>query len=170
MACRRARCRALKPGAVTCCTRASPVHQGHEHRAEDDQTRVRRPVRRALADDVHEGSGPPPQCPPSRERLPPPHRKYERSGALRQARDRHAHRSARPRDGRVRHPALERRGYVAKGEYGIPSRRYFSRPATASELKVHVHAYRRGGPRVVRHLAFRDYLRLIRRWRLTTAR
>lgn len=56
-------------------------------------------------------------------------------------------------------PALERRGYLAKGEYGIPGRRYFSRPATASALKVHVHAFRRGNPRAARHLVFRDYLR-----------
>lgn len=56
-------------------------------------------------------------------------------------------------------PAFERRGYVAKREYGIPGRRYFSRPATASELKVHAHAFRRGSQHVARHLVFRDYLR-----------
>lgn len=56
-------------------------------------------------------------------------------------------------------PELERREYVARGEYGIPSRRYFSRPATSSDSKVHLHAFRRGGPHVARHLQFRDYLR-----------
>lgn len=54
---------------------------------------------------------------------------------------------------------LARRGFEAKGEYGIPGRRYFSRPATSSELKIHVHAFRSHSPRVARHLLFRDYLR-----------
>jgi GrpB-like predicted nucleotidyltransferase (UPF0157 family) len=56
-------------------------------------------------------------------------------------------------------PDLERRRYMAKGEYGIPGRRYFSRPATPSESKVHIHAFRRGSAHVERHLQFRDYLR-----------
>jgi GrpB-like predicted nucleotidyltransferase (UPF0157 family) len=59
---------------------------------------------------------------------------------------------------RVTH-CLEERGYVAKGEYGIPGRRYFSRSATATELKVHVHGFSRGSRHAARHLRFRDYLR-----------
>lgn len=56
-------------------------------------------------------------------------------------------------------PRLEALRYTAKGEYGIPGRRYFSRPAAGSEPKVHVHAFRRDSPRVARHLRFRGYLR-----------
>jgi GrpB-like predicted nucleotidyltransferase (UPF0157 family) len=56
-------------------------------------------------------------------------------------------------------PELELRGYVAKGEFGVPGRRYFSRPAADDELKVHVHAFLRGSPHVARHLGFRDRLR-----------
>ena len=53
---------------------------------------------------------------------------------------------------------LEALGYEARGEYGIPGRRYFSRPA-GSGPAVHVHAFRKGDPHVERHLRFRDYLR-----------
>ncbi len=56
-------------------------------------------------------------------------------------------------------PELERRGYLARGEYGIPGRRYFSRPATSTEWKVHIHAFLQGSPHVARHLRFRDRLR-----------
>ena len=56
-------------------------------------------------------------------------------------------------------PELVAAGYVAKGEYGIAGRRYFSRPAD-TELKTHVHVFREGNSVVARHLLFRDYLRL----------
>jgi GrpB-like predicted nucleotidyltransferase (UPF0157 family) len=56
-------------------------------------------------------------------------------------------------------PDLELRGYVARGESGIPGRRYFSRPPTKDAFKVHVHAFPRGSPHVARHLGFRDRLR-----------
>ena len=49
-------------------------------------------------------------------------------------------------------------GYMAKGEHGIPGRRYFSRPA-GTEMKAHVHAFLAGDPTGARHLLFRDYLR-----------
>lgn len=55
-------------------------------------------------------------------------------------------------------PGLEAIGYEARGEHGIPGRRYFSRPAGAGPT-VHVHAFRSGSPEVVRHLRFRDHLR-----------
>jgi GrpB-like predicted nucleotidyltransferase (UPF0157 family) len=55
-------------------------------------------------------------------------------------------------------PGLAALGYVAKGEYGIVGRRYFSRPAGV-ELKTHLHAFRTGDPAVLRHLLFRDHLR-----------
>jgi GrpB-like predicted nucleotidyltransferase (UPF0157 family) len=54
--------------------------------------------------------------------------------------------------------AIEALGYEARGEYGIPGRRYFSRPP-GEGLKVHVHAYRTGDDRLARHLGFRDALR-----------
>jgi GrpB-like predicted nucleotidyltransferase (UPF0157 family) len=55
-------------------------------------------------------------------------------------------------------PRVEALGYVAKGEYGIPRRRYFSRPE-GKRLKTHVHTYVSGDPQIGRHLRFRDYLR-----------
>jgi len=50
-------------------------------------------------------------------------------------------------------------GYDVRGEYGIPKRRYFSKPATETNLAYHVHAYKAGSYQVQRHLSFRDYLR-----------
>lgn len=55
-------------------------------------------------------------------------------------------------------PRMEILGYVAKGEYGIPRRRYFSRPE-GERPKVHVHVYASGDGQIGRHLRFRDYLR-----------
>lgn len=55
-------------------------------------------------------------------------------------------------------PEFAAAGYVARGEYGIVGRRYFSRPEGA-ELKTHVHVFGEGSPEVRRHLIFRDYLR-----------
>ena len=49
-------------------------------------------------------------------------------------------------------------GYEAKGEFGIPGRRYF-RCDNEQGCRTHqVHAFRFGTEDVVRHLAFRDYL------------
>jgi GrpB-like predicted nucleotidyltransferase (UPF0157 family) len=47
-------------------------------------------------------------------------------------------------------------GYEVRGEYGIAGRRYFSRRGNPG---FHVHAYEAGTESVIRHLAFRDYLR-----------
>ena len=56
-------------------------------------------------------------------------------------------------------PLLEALGYEAKGEFGIPGRRYF-RKDDASGTRTHqVHAFEAGGPAVIRHLAFRDFMR-----------
>jgi GrpB-like predicted nucleotidyltransferase (UPF0157 family) len=55
-------------------------------------------------------------------------------------------------------PGLETIGYEARGEHGIPGRRYFSRPAGEGPT-VHVHAFPSGSEDVVRHLRFRDHLR-----------
>ena len=47
-------------------------------------------------------------------------------------------------------------GYLPKGEFGIPRRRYFQK---GDVIRTHqVHAYGIGDPELVRHLAFRDYL------------
>ena len=49
-------------------------------------------------------------------------------------------------------------GYEARGENGIPERRYFVRADHEIHL-VHVHVFRTGNPEVRRHLAFRNFLR-----------
>ncbi|WHU90000.1 GrpB family protein (plasmid) [Pantoea agglomerans] len=48
-------------------------------------------------------------------------------------------------------------GYVARGENGIPRRRYFTKGGV--RRSHHVHAFAAGDEEIVRHLAFRDYLR-----------
>ncbi len=53
--------------------------------------------------------------------------------------------------------AMARAGYVARGENGISGRRYFIK---GGEQRSHqVHAFTAGDMQVLRHLAFRDYLR-----------
>lgn len=55
---------------------------------------------------------------------------------------------------------LERLGYVFKGEYGIPGRRYcvLYDPERAVGY-IHLHIFQHSHPEVERHLLFRDYLR-----------
>ncbi|MGM0898939.1 MAG: GrpB family protein [Bacillota bacterium] len=48
-------------------------------------------------------------------------------------------------------------GYQAKGENGLPGRRYFERGG--NERTHHVHCYELGNPEISRHLAFRDFLK-----------
>ncbi len=48
-------------------------------------------------------------------------------------------------------------GYEAKGEFGIPGRRYFRRDDEHGERTHQAHAFA-DGSQVKRHLAFRDYL------------
>lgn len=50
-------------------------------------------------------------------------------------------------------------GYNSKGEFGIPGRSYFSRKGSSSQLGVHIHAFEKGHPALIKHIAFRDYLR-----------
>lgn len=53
--------------------------------------------------------------------------------------------------------AMLRTGYVARGENGIPGRRYFIK---GGDQRSHqVHAFTVGDLQILRHLAFRDYLR-----------
>lgn len=54
--------------------------------------------------------------------------------------------------------ALAGLGYEAKGEFGIPGRRYFRKQSTAGVRTHQIHAFERGSPASERHLAFRDYL------------
>jgi GrpB-like predicted nucleotidyltransferase (UPF0157 family) len=54
---------------------------------------------------------------------------------------------------------LEALGYEAKGELGIPGRRYFRQDDSDGVRTHQVHAFEAGVPNVVRHLAFRDYMR-----------
>ncbi|MEK5174273.1 GrpB family protein [Heyndrickxia sp. FSL W8-0496] len=48
-------------------------------------------------------------------------------------------------------------GYVPKGENGIPERRYFQKGG--DQRTHHVHIYEKDNKQIIRHLAFRDYLR-----------
>ncbi|KAA1039283.1 GrpB family protein [Macrococcus equipercicus] len=51
-------------------------------------------------------------------------------------------------------------GYTVHGENGIPGRRYFQKGG--DNRTHHVHVYQKGDANIVRHLAFRDYLRTFR--------
>ncbi|SEA98893.1 GrpB domain, predicted nucleotidyltransferase, UPF0157 family [Thalassobacillus cyri] len=53
--------------------------------------------------------------------------------------------------------AMEAIGYEAKGEHGIPSRRFFKKGG--DDRTHHVHVFESGSPDIERHLAFRDYMR-----------
>jgi GrpB-like predicted nucleotidyltransferase (UPF0157 family) len=50
-------------------------------------------------------------------------------------------------------------GYEARGEFGIPGRRYFSKTSPQGIRTHQIHAYAREAEAVQRHLDFRDYLR-----------
>lgn len=52
---------------------------------------------------------------------------------------------------------LQQLGYKAKGENGLPGRRYFEKGG--NERTHHLHCYENGSPEIFRHLAFRDFLR-----------
>jgi GrpB-like predicted nucleotidyltransferase (UPF0157 family) len=56
-------------------------------------------------------------------------------------------------------PAIESAGYAAKGENGIPGRRYFQKHDENGIRKVHLHSFEKGSHQVYRHIVFRDYLR-----------
>ncbi len=53
--------------------------------------------------------------------------------------------------------AMRSIGYVPRGEFGIPGRRYY--PKGGNARTYHVHAFVTGDLHVLEHLAFRDYLR-----------
>jgi len=54
-------------------------------------------------------------------------------------------------------PAMVNAGYVARGENGIAGRRYFIKES--NQRSHQVHAFSVGDRHILRHLAFRDYLR-----------
>ncbi|MFD2445934.1 GrpB family protein [Bacillus sp. CGMCC 1.16607] len=54
---------------------------------------------------------------------------------------------------------LEEMGYEARGENGIPGRRYFVKFSPEGERLIHLHAFQTENPEINRHLVFRDYLR-----------
>ena len=56
-------------------------------------------------------------------------------------------------------PAIEAAGYEAKGENGIPGRRYFQKHDENGIRKVHLHSFEKGSHQLYRHLVFCDYLR-----------
>ena len=56
-------------------------------------------------------------------------------------------------------PMLEAFGYEVMGEFGIPGRRYFRLDDSYGTRTHQVHAFEAGVPNVVRHVAFRDYMR-----------
>jgi GrpB-like predicted nucleotidyltransferase (UPF0157 family) len=53
---------------------------------------------------------------------------------------------------------MEALGYEAKGEFGIPRRRYFRRDDAAGIRTHQVHAFVAEDEHLHRHLAFRDYM------------
>lgn len=55
---------------------------------------------------------------------------------------------------------LSQAGYEALGEYGIRRRRYFEKKDSSGGHLVHLHVFEAESEDVVRHLAFRDYLRM----------
>ncbi|MHA8114201.1 GrpB family protein [Kosakonia cowanii] len=54
-------------------------------------------------------------------------------------------------------PAMVNAGYIARGENGIAGRRYFIKEG--NQRSHQVHAFSVGDRQVLRHLAFRDYVR-----------
>ena len=52
---------------------------------------------------------------------------------------------------------MRQKGYLPRGEYGLPGRRYFIK-GTERVRTHHIHIYQKGHPDINRHLAFRDYL------------
>ncbi len=53
---------------------------------------------------------------------------------------------------------IEALGYEARGEYGIPGRRFYRRDNSQGDRTHQVHAFEVGSPQIARHLAFRDYM------------
>jgi GrpB-like predicted nucleotidyltransferase (UPF0157 family) len=54
--------------------------------------------------------------------------------------------------------SMQKLGYEAKGEYGMPFRRYFQKGG--NHHTHHAHVFETGNPEIKRHLMFRDWLKL----------
>jgi GrpB-like predicted nucleotidyltransferase (UPF0157 family) len=55
-------------------------------------------------------------------------------------------------------PQLVQLGYEVKGEFGIPTRRYFRKDSPPGVRTFQLHAYEVHSAHVERHVAFRDYM------------
>lgn len=58
-------------------------------------------------------------------------------------------------------PEIVEIGYEARGEFGLPGRRYFVKGGDLTRFvgrTHHVHSYETGNPGIERHLVFRDYM------------
>jgi GrpB-like predicted nucleotidyltransferase (UPF0157 family) len=53
--------------------------------------------------------------------------------------------------------AMAQLGYEAKGEFGIPFRRFFQKGG--DQRTYHVHVFEEGNPEIERHIQFRDWMR-----------
>ncbi len=53
---------------------------------------------------------------------------------------------------------MQNLGYVARGEFGIPRRRYFQKNDSHGVRTHQVHSFQADDPEVERHLAYRDYM------------
>ena len=58
----------------------------------------------------------------------------------------------------ARSPALVALGYEARGEFGIPGRRYFTKESAMGVRTHQVHVFDKQSKASERHLAFRDYM------------
>jgi GrpB-like predicted nucleotidyltransferase (UPF0157 family) len=52
---------------------------------------------------------------------------------------------------------MQRCGYIPKGEYGMPGRRFFIK-GDEEHHTHHIHVFQAGHPEIARHLDYRDYL------------
>jgi len=52
---------------------------------------------------------------------------------------------------------LQHTGYIPKGEYGIPGRRFFIKGDELHHTH-HIHVFQKGNADITRHIKFRDYL------------
>lgn len=59
----------------------------------------------------------------------------------------------------IKSPALKTLGYEAMGAYGITGRRYFRKTTGSGVRTHHLHVFAQGSPHIIRHVAFREYLR-----------
>jgi GrpB-like predicted nucleotidyltransferase (UPF0157 family) len=55
-------------------------------------------------------------------------------------------------------PQLQALGYEARGEFGIPGRRYFMKNDAQGERLIHAHGFEQTSAEATRHMAFREYM------------